>query len=89
VKVVFRGYRYEGKTPVMLYLVNDVTVAEKISALPDGKGLVREFQMAPTTNEVWFVAPAAPGVAWSSDAGDLASGRIKVSGRFTVRMEAR
>jgi hypothetical protein len=88
-KVVFRGYRLEGNTPVMLYLVDGVAVAEKISATPDGQGLVREFQIAPTTNDIWFVASAVSGVKWSSDMGDLASGRMKVSGRFTVKMEAR
>jgi cbb3-type cytochrome oxidase cytochrome c subunit len=88
-KAVFRGYRFEGKTPVMLYAVDGVAVVEKISATPDGRALLREFQLGTTTNAVWFAAPASPGVTWSSDAGNPAAGPLKVGGRFTVKMEAR
>jgi hypothetical protein len=90
--VKFKGHRLEQKVPVMLYEVNGVPVAEKITAVAEGKGIVREFQLGETKEDVWFLAPPVAGVKVACSAGALTNGRVKIPGgkpaRFTVTVTA-
>jgi hypothetical protein len=84
-KPVFRGYRLEQKLPVFLYELDGVAVREKITATPDGKGLVRDFQLGPTKGDVWFIAPDTARVRFTSSAGAFANGRLKIPGGAAVK----
>jgi mono/diheme cytochrome c family protein len=90
--VKFKGYRLEQKVPVMLYEVNGVPVAEKITAVAEGRGIVREFQLGATKEDVWFLAPPVSGVKVTCSAGAITNGRVKIPGgkpaRFTVTVTA-
>ncbi|MBI3879183.1 MAG: c-type cytochrome [Verrucomicrobia bacterium] len=82
-KVAFKGYRLENKTPVMLYEVDGVRVAEKITAV--GRGLAREFTLGEMKGEVWFLAPPVPGINVTSTAGLFTNGRLRIPGGKSVR----
>ena len=92
-EVRFKGYRLEQGVPVMLYQVDGVSVAEKITATPDGKGLLREFTLGSAPAGVAFMSSAPADLKIESSAGPATGGRFTIPGgpapHFTVTISTR
>jgi mono/diheme cytochrome c family protein len=81
----FRGYRLIDGYPEFHYEVDGSDVYEKIVALDDGRGLVREFRFAVVDRPVWLLAGEGEGVEISSSIGAANAGPIAVpAGRDVV-----
>lgn len=88
--VKFLGYRLAGRLPQFRYAVDGVEITETIRALPNERGLVREF----STNRflgkpLFFSVKSVPGIRYESSAGKFQNGLLKVpSGamKFSVTM---
>ena len=90
--VAFKGYRLvDGGYPEFFYLVDGVEVRELITPEPDGRGLVRRFELGPVENPVWFAAgEEGSGVTFEASAGTWDGARLKLTSdqarRFTITM---
>lgn len=62
----FRGYRLVQGVPEFAYEVDGVTVHEKITALPDGSGLLRSVDIEASSKPAWIV-PGIPSIRVSAD----------------------
>ena len=90
-KVKFLGYKLHAGTPEFHYRVGDIEVFEKISAAPNDAGLVSKFRIPKAAGGVEFsIVPG--GARWSSPAGDLGGGTLKLTPAqavdFTVTVTA-
>ena len=88
----FKGYRLIARYPDFRYLIDGVEVRELIKPLPRGRGLVRTFTIAPTTNVLTFKARPQPGIQYSSSAGALRNDQIRLPAgtrRFTLTLSTR
>lgn len=64
--VKFKGYRLVNRYPEFSYLVDGVLVRELIKPLPGGRGLVRQFSVAPTSQAVTFFADEQAGIVYKA-----------------------
>src|SRR5204862_489791 len=76
---VFKGYELKDKIPTFIYTVGDVEVRERITATPDGVGIVREFEFFPPNKPVFFTATDEPGVALTASLGEFKPGQVQKS----------
>jgi mono/diheme cytochrome c family protein len=53
---VFKGYELKEKIPTFIYTVGGVEVRERITALENGVGIVRTFELDPGNKTVYFEA---------------------------------
>jgi hypothetical protein len=81
----FRGYRLVDGYPEFHYEVDGSDVYEKIVALDDSRGLVREFRFAVVDRPVWLLAGEGEAVEISSSvAGATAAPIVVPMGRDVV-----
>jgi mono/diheme cytochrome c family protein len=81
----FRGYRLVDGYPEFHYEVDGSDVYEKIVALDDGRGLVREFRFALVDRPVWLLAGEGEAVEIASSvAGATAAPIVVPMGRDVV-----
>jgi len=81
-RAIFRGYAVGGPGPEFLYTVDGIEVRERISALPEGAGLVRSYRLGRVEGDVWFLAD--PGASFSSPEVEFADGALRVRGGPSV-----
>ncbi|HEY6167427.1 MAG TPA: c-type cytochrome [Verrucomicrobiae bacterium] len=86
-KPKFRGYKLVKKVPVFLYDLDGAQVSEKVTATPDSKGLVREFEVTGAKGDVWFVSGEGSRVRFSSSSGAFANGRLKAGSGVSVKFQ--
>lgn len=88
--VKFLGYRLAGRLPQFRYALDGVEITETIRALPNKRGLVREFSTTRFLGKpLFFRVPTVSGIRYESSAGKFQNGILKVpSGtmKFSVTM---
>lgn len=90
--VAFKGYRLvDGGYPEFLYRVDGVEVRELIKPEPDGRGLVRRFELGPVKEPLWFAAGGeGSSVAFEASAGTWDGALLELTPdqarRFTITM---
>ncbi len=88
----FRGYRLVEKFPEFQFEVDGVPVRQRVSKASD-TGVTLEFELGPTKGDVWFVVPESSVANYSSTAGKLENGRLRVPGgplvKFAVRLDGK
>ena len=86
----FRGHAEREGAPEFHYLVAGRAVTERLVATPDGRSLVRRFQVGPGASPVWLrLAPQAGVLIEVSGArhkADHAGFSGEAAGEFTVRL---
>ncbi len=82
--VRYRGFRWKGSAPQLLYDLDGVPVAERIVAADHGLGVVHEFEVAAMEAELWFAADVSAEI---ESAARVTSDRGEVRGR-SVRVPA-
>jgi hypothetical protein len=75
-KPVFKGYTLVDRAPEFLYLVDGIEVRERVTAAPEGPGLVRSYRLGRVEGDVWFLG--GPGA--TSPAGPFQDGALRLSG---------
>ena len=90
--VAFEGYRLvDGGYPEFFYRIDSVEVRELIKPHPDGRGLVRRFELGPVEESVWFATSGeGNGVAFEASTGTWDGALLKLTSdqarRFTITM---
>jgi plastocyanin len=78
-EVKFKGYRLVDNYPEFHYEVSGMDVFEKITSLKDGSGLTRQFQIAGSTDVIWFTHDPDEGITYSSDKGVWDANRLRLT----------
>jgi mono/diheme cytochrome c family protein len=86
-RVRFKGYELIEGHPQFMYEADGILIKERISSAPNGKGLVRAFQMGPVVEDIWFVAESRPDIVIHSPSGPFDSGRLRIPAGEAVRFE--
>jgi hypothetical protein len=73
---VFKGYELKGRIPTFSYTVGDVEVKERITATPDGAGIVRTFDVESGGKAVFFTASDEAGVTLAASVGEFKPGQV-------------
>lgn len=87
--VKFKGYELTDGYPDFLYEVDGAKVRHRVRAGEGNEGLVHSFDISGVRSSVYFVADQSASDKFTSPQGTFRSGRLKVSGRGSVRFEVR
>ncbi len=85
----FKGYRLVNRYPEFQYIVNGVTIYERIRPLPTGRGLIRSFTLSPTRETISFLAAGQPGIRLKSSIGQFRDGELRLPAgtkQFTITL---
>jgi mono/diheme cytochrome c family protein len=81
----FKGYALREKIPTFSYTIGDVEVDERITALADGSGIVRTFELDAGGKPVYFTASDDANVTLSASAGEFKAGQVLKSFKGTEK----
>jgi len=86
----FHGYRLHEGIPTYHYRIDGVDVFERITARPEGDGLIRTFEIDGLEESLWFATSKTDGVTYQASAGTWINGMLQLgpaqARRFTVTM---
>jgi mono/diheme cytochrome c family protein len=76
---VFKGYELKERIPTFIYTIGGVEVRERITAVENGVGIVRTFELDPGGKRVYFQAVDEPNTAISVSNGELQGAAVRKS----------
>ncbi|GAB3997808.1 hypothetical protein GCM10028807_43790 [Spirosoma daeguense] len=86
----FKGYRLVNRYPEFHYVVNGVDIYELIKPVPNRRGLIRQFRLSPSKQNVTFLASAQLGIRLKSSVGRFENGTLRLPAgtrQFTLTIE--
>jgi mono/diheme cytochrome c family protein len=88
-KLEFKAYAFNKKIPEFLYTVDGVAVAERITPLEKGIGIVRTFEIDSKNQPVFFTTPDDPALIITADKGKFEQSKgqkvLKIDGAPKIR----
>lgn len=78
-QVRFLGYRLREGIPTYHYRIDGRDVFERITARPEGDGLIRTFEIDGLEESLWFVTGPSDGVTYRSSAGTWSDGMLQLA----------
>jgi hypothetical protein len=77
----FKGYELKDKIPTFFYTIGDIEVRERITALPEDKGvgIVRTFEIEASNQPVYFVAADDSSVILTPSTGTFKPAQVQKS----------